>query len=101
MIESSNTNARKIITREYFNDKRSHYIPANQWQRELHIFEKIAAEDIYELLRKNPCSPPLNLIESYRDRMEAYSNKEHSIRTSAIFSIMYDTSNDIIDMLIC
>jgi hypothetical protein len=60
-------------------------------------YAKTAARDILELL-ENSSEPPLVVIETYRDKMDEYAclNEVNSF----IFSVAYDTAENIIDAII-
>lgn len=61
-------------------------------------YSKSAAIDILNILKKDATTPPLILIEEYKDLMDRYSCE--SKRSSFMFSVAYDTADDIIDELI-
>ena len=61
-------------------------------------YSRWAAEELMERLKKETTTPPLILIEEFRDKMDKYSCLNPS--TSFIFSVAKDTAECIIDLLL-
>lgn len=93
----SNENVKKMI-RAYIKTYKKHkYL----WQTDEYKQESYSIWAAYEILyelRKHKNTPPLIVIESFRDRMDGYACM--NANTSFIFSIAKDTAEMFIDMLI-
>ena len=61
-------------------------------------YSRWAARELLDRLRKNPITPPLLVIEEFRDQMDEYSNINPV--TSLIFSSGRDLAEWIINLLI-
>lgn len=61
-------------------------------------YSRWAAKELIACLEKNPTTPPLLVIEEFRDKMDRYAcqNKD----SSYIFSVAYDMAEYIIDLLL-
>lgn len=97
--------ARQAIYEQYIKEPFKHRKPYyREEEYELLFYNKMVAIDILNEMSKRPDVPPLTIVIEYRDKMETYWTKAgekggwHGIN---MFSIMYDTANDIIDLLIC
>ena len=55
-------------------------------------YSKWAADEILRSLYENCCIPPLVVVEKFRDKMKHYS------QFNVIFSVAYDTAQDIIEL---
>lgn len=97
--------ARQAIYEQYikepFKRRKSYY---RRGEFELIFYSKMAAVDILQEMSKRPDVPPLTIVIEYRDKMENYwtdAGEKGGWLGINMFSIMYDTANDIIDLLIC
>lgn len=54
--------------------------------------------EIYNEIKNNPDTLPIEVVENFASKMNEYSCKDN--KTSHIFSIAYDVSLDILDQLI-
>lgn len=61
-------------------------------------YSRWAAKELLLRLKKNKTTPPLILIEEFRDQMDHYSYI--NVRTSYVFSCAKDMAEWIIDLLI-
>lgn len=61
-------------------------------------YSKYAADELLKCLKKQDSTPPLLVIENFRDRMDAYSHLNE--KSSFVFSVARDVAGGIVDELI-
>lgn len=61
-------------------------------------YSRWAAEEILKCIRENETTPPITVVEEFKDRMDHYSLMNPN--SSYIFSVAYDIAMDILDIFL-
>lgn len=85
--------------KEYIYENSNHqYTPRHKSEFQQETFSVWAATELLIELSRNPNTPPLLVMEKFRDKMDDYSCMNRS--NSFIFSVAKDTTEYLIDRLI-
>lgn len=66
----------------------------------MHAYSRWAAEEIIRILKENPNTSSVDLVEHYRDKMDYFAASAHTAEANFMFSVACDTATDILDCLL-
>lgn len=99
MTQVNKNTRRAIQTALYARRKASNiYFGWTKDERRQASYSKWAAEEAIRKMRDNPKTPPLIILEDFKEELDEYSCK--NTYTSFIFSVAKDTIQWIIDLLL-